>query len=295
MKYAHTIAAAQSVPWAIIPGKLNEIAMLLARKAHGEASDVKIEARASGLPSLRGSVGILPIHGVLVPRGNMISESSGATSVDVLSARLREMVASPHVDAIVLDIDSPGGSVAMIPEFAAQVAAARESKRIVASVNTLAASAAYWIASQADTIMVSPSGDVGSIGVIALHMDASRFYDAKGLTPTLITAGKFKAEGNEFMPLSDEARAAIQSDVDHFYGMFVDAVAKGRGVSAKEVRAGYGEGRTVVAKAAVASGMADKIGTLDDAVSSLMRVRGKTPNRARAEIGLLEMEGLALR
>jgi ClpP class serine protease len=115
------------------------------------------------------------------------------------------------------------------------------------------------------------------------------------LTPTIISAGKFKGEGNEFAPLSDEARAAIQADVDTFYSMFVDAVAKGRGVSTKEVRAGFGEGRMATARAAVSLGMADKIATLDETLASMMRVRGRSGSRARAEIGLLELEGLALR
>jgi hypothetical protein len=93
-----------------------------------------------------------------------------------------------------------------------------------------------------------PSADVGSIGVYAAHVDASAAARRRGLKYTLISAGKFKVEGNPFEPLSDEARAAMQASVDEFYAMFTSDVAKNRDVSVKDVRNGYGEGRVLTAK-----------------------------------------------
>jgi len=118
-------------------------------------------------------------------------------------------------------------------------------------------------------LIVTPSGEVGSIGVVAAHMDISKMAESAGLKVTLVSAGKYKTEGNQFEPLSDEARAALQVRVDDYYAMFVKAVARNRGVSPADVRNGFGEGRVVGAKQAVALGMADRVATLDETLARL--------------------------
>jgi ClpP class serine protease len=142
---------------------------------------------------------------------------------------------------------------------------------VIAFANPMAASAAYWIGSQADELVVTPSGEVGSIGVLALHEDWSRAYDAAGVTPTFISAGKYKTDGNELEPLGEDAKAAIQARVDDYYSTFVKAVSRGRGIGAGEVRSGFGQGRLVGAAEAVKLGMADREGTLEDAISRASR------------------------
>ena len=128
-------------------------------------------------------------------------------------------------------------------------------------------------------MIVTPSGQVGSIGVFAAHDDLSRAYDAAGVTTTLIAAGKYKVEGNPFEPLGDEAKAYIQSRIDDYYGMFVRGVAKGRGVSVDKVRSDFGQGRMVGAADAVTAGLADRVGTLEDAI-------GKTRRAAAEDNGI---------
>ena len=141
----------------------------------------------------------------------------------------------------------------------------------MAVANHLAASAAYWIATAADELVVSPSAEVGSIGVFAAHEDMSAALEKEGVKVSLISEGKYKTEANPYEPLSEEARAAVQSRVSEYYDAFVKAVARNRGVKAADVRGGFGEGRTVGARQAVQLGMADRVATLDETIARLQK------------------------
>jgi signal peptide peptidase SppA len=162
---------------------------------------------------------------------------------------------------------SPGGVVTGTDELSSQIFAARGTKPIIAHVNGYAASAAYWIASAADEIVVTSSGQVGSIGVIGVHDDVSAALEKMGVKKTIISSGKYKAEGSPFGPLSDEARTHRQQEADAYYDDFVRAVARNRNVSLSAVRDGFGQGRMVRAEAAIAEGMADRIATLDETIA----------------------------
>lgn len=285
-KYRQILKAITEKPWAIIPSRLALIADLIAYRMEGhKLTSAEVAERVGVGPAHKqattaGTIAVLPLYGVITPHSSLMSEISGGTSIDAFRQTFRDLVADPNIGAIVLDVDSPGGMTDLIPEMAAEIRGARGSKPIVAVANTLAASAAYWLASQADELIVTPSGEVGSIGVYAIHDDMSRAMDAEGVTRTYIKAGKFKTEGNPFEPLSDEARAAMQATVDEFYGMLVADVAKGRGVKAADVRDGFGEGRVVTAKNAVSLGMADRVATFDETIAKL--ARGYKPARASA-------------
>jgi len=158
-----------------------------------------------------------------------------------------------------------------------------ESKHVVALANSLTASAAYWLASQADEIVAAPEALVGSVGVFAVHEDWSKVWEQAGLKLTYITAGKYKVEGNFDEPLSDEARAHIQGIVDDAYSLFVSDVAKGRGVSAETVRADYGEGRVLTAKDAKAVGMVDRVAGLEETIRRLTGIKSKADAPALAQ------------
>jgi signal peptide peptidase SppA len=286
MKYEHIISWAMNTPWAITPDKLATIMDLLRFRALGgrlSAEEIEQRIGAAQAPQMRtiNRVMVMPLYGVIAQRADMMTESSGGTSIDRFTARFREAVADPGVGAIVLDVDSPGGAVSGVDELSSEIYRARGSKPIVAVANSLAASAAYWIASAADELAVTPSGEVGSIGVFAAHEDWSRAYDTAGVTPTLISAGKYKTEANPYQPLSDEARAAIQARVDDYYGMFTKAVARNRKRPLSDVRGGFGEGRVVGAREALAQGMVDSVETLDEVLARV--TRGSTRGRARAE------------
>lgn len=289
--YEHIIQAVIETPWAILPEKLVVIGQLLALRASGvrlTAEEVKerIDAARPGERQTFSSVGavaVIPVVGTIVPRGNMFMESSGALSVQRLTSAFRAAVADPDISGIVLDVDSPGGQVGGVAELAREIYQARGQKPIKAVANGLAASAAYWLASAADELIVTPSGDVGSIGVFAVHQDFSQALEREGVKVNLISAGKFKVEGNPYEPLSDEARAAMQSRINGFYEMFTGDVARFRGVTRPAVVGGFGEGRVVGAEQAVALGMADRVATIDEVISGMVG-RGNTGTRTQAEM-----------
>lgn len=264
-------------------------------------------ARTPAPASTRGVVAVIPIYGMIEHRASLFLDLFGGTSVEDVRASLRAAVADPQVSAIVLDIDSPGGGVAGITELAAEIRAVRGQKRIVAVANTTAASAAYWLAAQADQILATPSGQVGSIGIYSVHFDYSRALEAEGVTPTIISAGERKTDGNEFEPLSDQARSEMQRRADAFYSQFVGDVSKGRRTPTAKVEADYGQGAVFLAAAALKAGLVDGIGTLDDALKlasrppSAHRAEGEAPDpaevdlpfRARVEAAAEELERLA--
>lgn len=213
-----------------------------------------------------GSVAVIPIRGIISQRMNMMSEISGAggTSTEKLTAQFRQALEDGNCKAIVFDVDSPGGSVAGITELASEIYNSRSKKPSTAVVNSMACSAAYWLASAAKEVVCTPSGQAGSIGVYMIHQDVSEAYAKEGVKNTIIKAGKYKTEGNPYEPLSDEARAALLSNVEDYYDMFVKGVAQNRGTSQAAVRDGYGQGRSLLAADAVKQGLVDRVGTMDD-------------------------------
>jgi capsid assembly protease len=286
--YSHIARVVYGQPWAILPEKLEEIAAILEfHAAGGRYSAEEIQARTGGprkpaSAAVVGAVAVIPVYGVIQQRATLMSDTSGGTSCADIAGMLKQAMADPSVGSILLDISSPGGSVAGVPELHQQILDARATKPVVALANAQAASAAYWLASAAGEIVVTPSGEVGAIGVYTTHMDKSAALKTAGVQPTIISAGKYKVEGNPFGPLTDEARAAMQEAVDSYYGMFCAAVAAGRGTTPSAVRGGMGQGRMVGAKAAVAAGMADRVGTFDQTVAR-MASAGRQAPRARAE------------
>lgn len=273
MKYAHILLAVASEFWAIDAQKLDQIVAFLVMQADGEKlSAEQIEARISkqaerDVARREGAVAVLPLRGVIANRMNMMSDISGGTSSEGFGRMFDAAVADDGVKAIVIDVDSPGGVVSGTDELSSKIFAARGKKPIVAHVNAMAASAAYWIATAADEMALSPSAEVGSIGVVGVHDDISAALEKAGVKKTIISAGKYKAEGAPFMPLGEEALAHRQERVNAYYDQFVRAVARNRGASLSAVRDGFGQGRMVMAADAVAAGMADRIATLDETIA----------------------------
>jgi len=272
VKYSRILHAFFSSTWAIVPEKYEAIRAVVELRARGghvsqEEINAVVEAASRPSPRTAGNVAVIPIYGVICYRADAFSQMSGMTSVQTVTKTFRQALADESVKAIVFDVDSPGGSVDGIQELADEIFNARGQKRMVAVANPLAASAAYWLASSADELVVTPSGQVGSIGVFTVHEDLSKMDDMMGYKPTYISAGKYKTEGNPDEPLSDEARKAIQAGVDAYYNAFVNAVARNRGVSAADVRDGFAQGRVAVAKDAQKMGMVDRIATFDQTLS----------------------------
>jgi signal peptide peptidase SppA len=278
------LSAIADKPWAIKRSRF--AAMLRAEEfALARPEQLPEPVAASNFERIGGqmmaSAAVIPIHGVITQRFDFWSWLFGGTSLDLLRNALREVVADPAVGAVIFDIDSPGGSVDGLAEFSKELRTLRGgTKPIVSVVDPLAASAAYWIGCQVDELVVTPSGEVGSIGVYAAHEDDSVALEMMGVKITLISAGPYKTEGNPFEPLGDEAEAAIQEQVDTFYAMFLSDVALGRGANVNAVAASYGEGRTMLAKKALQAGMVDRIDTLEN--TALRLGRSAKPGRRSA-------------
>jgi signal peptide peptidase SppA len=286
-QYPQVMRAFRGHDWAIMPEKLDAImAVLELRAAGGRVSEEKIEAAMSNRSGLlaraAGDVAIIEVFGLIAPRANMMTRFSGGISCEELGRTFDEVLASDKIGAIVLDIDSPGGAVMGVPELADKVFAARGKKKVVAVANNMAASGAYWLAAAAEQIVVTPSGEVGSIGVFRVHEDISAAADKAGVKHTIIQAGKYKTEGTHLAPLSDDAREHAQKRVDLLYANFTETVARYRGVPVSTVRSGYGEGRTLLAQDALASGMVDRVATLEQVLAELTGQNKNPPRRGMA-------------
>jgi signal peptide peptidase SppA len=281
MSITRVVAAAASQPWAMEPAKLSRVAAFFMARLRGEVSpgltaeeQASVEARrerAAGKTVSAGgkAVAVIPVHGVLSHRAGLFDDYSGGASYESFQSALADALRDPDVGAIVLDVDSPGGTVAGCTEAADAIFRARGQKPIVAVANTMAASAAYWLAAQADELYVTPSGTVGSVGVYMLHEDDSGWLEKAGVKMTFVHAGQYKVEGNSYEPLGEEARAEMQKWVDACRETFVAAVARGRGTSVEDVLAHYGDGRLLRAEDALAAGMVHGIRTLDDTIAAL--------------------------
>lgn len=276
--YPRIRRAVYESPWLVTPGMLATICEIVDMRARGERfSGDDVQQRVAAARRDRtvvqggGEIAVIPIVGVMVPRADLFSEMSGAVNTQRIGNEIRQAVADPGVAAVVLDIDSPGGMAAGTPELADLIYQSRGRKPLVAVANTLAVSAAYWVATAADELVVSPSGEVGSVGVLAAHVDWSGYMEMNGQRVTYISAGKYKTEGNPYEPLGDEARAHFQAQIDDIYNQFVRSLARNRNTSVETVRSSFGEGRTLLARQAVAAGMADRVATLDQVIADLAK------------------------
>lgn len=275
MRYSHILAHMATTPWAVEQHFLRTaMAMVVARSA-GEVAmpdtDARLsQRRADQAAKSGGAIAVLPIHGVMAQRASEMEKAcANLVSTDEISAQFRALVNDDDVSAIVLDWDSPGGSTYGTQEFADIVREARGTKPIISQVNSLMASAAYWVGSAADEIVVTPGGRAGSIGVYSIHEDISAMLEKEGIKPTIIKEGEHKIASHPFGPLSDEARSQIEGMVREAAESFRGAVASNRKVTRKTVIDSFGDGKVFGAEELVRRGMADRVGTLSDTLTRL--------------------------
>lgn len=224
------------------------------------------DERFSGYRITDKGVAIVPVHGELVNRGAWVGASSGLVSYEGLRHTLRQAANDPAVRAIVMDMNSPGGMVAGMPETAATVRDIAKIKPVIAVANDMMASAAYGIASGATKIIASDTAMVGSIGTLYVHTDRSKALEKAGLKVTLIHAGARKVEGNSMQPLPDDVRQRIQERTQKLQASFIGLVQAGRPqLSEAAIRAT--EADVYFGAEAVDQGLADAVGTFDGAVA----------------------------
>ncbi|GBQ84122.1 bacteriophage minor capsid protein C [Gluconacetobacter johannae DSM 13595] len=214
-------------------------------------------------------IAVIPVAGTLVQKLGSLRPFSGMTGYDGVRMNFLAALNDEDVDAIVLDIDSPGGEVAGCFDLADLIFASRGKKPIWSILNENAFSAAYAIASAADRITVPRTGGTGSIGVICMHVDMTQALSKAGVVVTLIRYGAHKAEGSEYESLSEGALARMQSDIDQMGNLFCDTVARNRKLRPSVVR-GF-EARTFLGGAGVDVGLADAVLAPDAAFAELAR------------------------
>lgn len=268
-------------PWAIVPEKLSEIRTIYRAHFHGEKVNWKgMQEKAAAIigvdmpkPTepyeIRNGVAVIPVSGVLTKGISFFSFLFGGSSMGKIGEAVRAAADDPAATSILLHIDSPGGTVDGTQELANIVFAAREKKPITAFSDGMMASAAYWIGSAAERIYISgDTVEVGSIGVVATHIDQSKWDEMMGDSYTEITAGHYKRIASSHKPLSKEGAAYIQEGVDHIYGVFLSDVARFRGVS-EEKTMEMADGKIFIGTQAVNVGLVDGIATFDDLIESM--------------------------
>ncbi|HOE41420.1 MAG TPA: S49 family peptidase [Rhodoferax sp.] len=215
----------------------------------------------------QSGIAVIPIYGTLVRRTQGLEAQSGLTSYAGIAMALDTALANPNVAAILLDIDSPGGESSGVFDLADRIRAATAIKPVWAVANDMAFSAAYALASAASRLIVSRTGGVGSIGVIAMHVDQSVKDQQDGIAYTAVFAGDRKNDLNPHAPISGEAHSFLQGEVNRIYDLFATTVAKHRGMGVNTIKST--QAALYFGADAVASGLADDVGTLDDAIKQI--------------------------
>lgn len=257
--------------WAMRPGSLDAlVARVLSMASQAEPTTEAIEASKLRLRPAQGKVAVLPVRGPLIHRADDVAEWwLGALSTERLSGWFNAAINDKAVGAIVLDVESPGGTVAGLSEAAATIAAGRGKKPVIAVANAEAASAAFYLASAATEFAATPSAMVGSVGTVWQHVDYSKALENEGIKVSIIRAGANKWAVNPFEPLSDAGRAEMQAVVDGYYSEFVRDVSKNRGVSKSVVEERFGQGLMFKAEEALSRGMIDRVATMEEIIGKL--------------------------
>lgn len=259
--------------WAVVPEAFEAMArkfaeLSLEKDVKANLAAAAANERKKDLYTVReNGVAVVSVAGALTKRLTFWSWLMGATSYAAVLEAFDAALADSQVSAIVLSIDSPGGTVNGVEAAANRILSARSVKPVVAFADGMMASAAYWLGSATRAVVAQQTSDVGSIGALMVHHDFSVMDANAGVKITYLSAGKYKALGNDAEPLSGEAREMFQSQLDHVYSIFVSAVANHRGVSIDQVLSGMADGRLFIGEQAVTAGLVDRIGGLDDAAA----------------------------
>lgn len=259
-----------ATPWAIAPEMLDTIRAISLRENDSiDALEAKLGRPLQNTRSvaLRGDVAVVPITGPIFRYANLFTQISGATSMDVLAKDFTAALEDPQVSSIVLDINSPGGQVTGIAEFAAMVRAA--GKPVVAYVDGTAASAAYWIAAAASQVVMSKNAMAGNVGAV-LGLDTRK-------DPNRAEIVSSQSPNKRPDVATDAGRAQLQALVDAQAQVFIEDVATFRGKTPEAVIADWNGGAVFIAADAVRLGMADRLGTLEEVIAGLAGKQNPKP------------------
>ncbi len=232
-------------PWAIKEDVLGSMVGVVHRHLLGEKFDKEEILARIGSDQKKESPGYevtngvarIPVHGIISKRMNMVADISQrkGTAIEAIARDFQAALSDESVSKIILDIDSPGGTVDGVADLADLIFSSRGKKPILAFADGQMASAAYWIGSAADRVFATQSADVGSIGVYSVVRDFSTMEHNAGIKTTIIKAGRYKAAGHPSQRLSDDEQSVLQDEINAHYRLFVEAVRRNRSMSAKDV------------------------------------------------------------
>jgi signal peptide peptidase SppA len=276
-------------PMALLPDAANQLIGIIQGKIAktNETTPKAFGIDAAGGRSAdptQGMIAVIPLWGVLTPSGD---DWSYGTSLDDFTRLIGQLDANQNVSTIVINARTPGGTVTGTPEAAAAVRAVRDGGRtkIVTVANGMMASAGVWIGSAASEVIVTPSGEVGSIGVISMYADFSKAYEAMGIKVDVMRVPAKKARFSGVEPMTDEMRATVEGRLETSYTAFKRAMADNRGIRIDSVEGKFGGGEMMSANEALAAGLVDGIATLDETIARLaMGSPKRVPNSARAAL-----------
>lgn len=275
LKYPRLFGRLYNTPLMLLPGKAEEMHLAMQATLQNGIKAWRDDASPSAAVDTQrkpyqvagNGVAIIPVMGPLVQRGSWMDAMCGMTSYDRTAALVDAAMRDPDINAVLLEIDSPGGEVAGLFTLTDRLKSMGQQKPIWSYANEGAFSAGYAISSATERIYLPQTAMVGSIGVIAMHVDQSKRDAAQGYSYTPIFAGDKKAAGNSHAPLDDSTRADMQREIDRLYGIFVDHVATGRKLDRQAVidtQAGL-----LNADDAVAGRFADGIASMEEVVQML--------------------------
>ena len=249
-------------PWAITESALNNILTIASRQNESiEVVSAKLgrELDNSYVTEIREGAAVIPVVGPLFRYANIFTAISGASSYEILAKDFASALENPDVHSIILDIDSPGGEVNGCAEFASMIFEARGKKPIIAYASGDAASGAYWIASACDQIIASETSMLGSIGVVAVY----RGSKDESVLEIVSSQSPYK----RLDPSSKDGKSRLQSRIDDLATVFIESIAKHRGVDPPTVIKDFGGGDVFIGKNAINSGLADDIGSLEQIIN----------------------------
>ena len=246
-----------------------EKAVPLAETKHAEWLASSEGADTPDFPPLYervGDVGVIKISGSLIPGEAGFLRYFGITGYGDIKAAVLEGIADKGAKSLMIYSDSGGGSVAGVEDAEAFIRSASMVKPMNA-FSEFSASAAYWLTSAAGHITAASTSINGSLGVIRVVTEYSKAFEKEGITKTVMRAGRYKALGNPYEPLSEDGKAEIQAKLDDLYQLFMGTVARNRGTTAIIADQVMGQGREFLGKRGLDAGLVDTIGDLEDALA----------------------------
>jgi len=245
------------------------------------------DAQRAGWPvSMVGDTAVIRLDGPLVKRSSWVSRAFGLGATEPFRRAVDLAAADPKVSRILLALDSPGGTTDGLAEAGDSVWAARQRKPVIAQIDGVAASAAYYLAANASEIRAGRTDLAGSVGSYIVMYDYSAAFEADGVAPVVLTSGEFKATGVPGAPITDAQREYLQGIVDQFFDDFRATLRRGRGLSSEQIDR-VADGKVYLAPEAMTLGLVDRIAPLDETLSQFEQQTSRRSETARAKAGLL--------